>query len=125
MKGRIEMIKKSEKIEERKSADISKGKAKKVDPRAVVRDIYPGFSYDSTGQLELVNLDTELGKAAEQILISRVNVMTEQEKCEAHEKTLIVEMKKAKVDRFRHKGEYFILRPAKKSEEKLQIKHAE
>lgn len=117
------MRKASEIFEERKSATVKKDK--KPDPRAIPRDDHPGFNTDSTGQLELSGIDTPIGKCAEEILITKINIETQGEKLEALKETMMTEMKKNKVERFKHKGEYFILQPAQKSEEKLQIKHAE
>lgn len=118
------MIKRAEAAEERKSATVKKGK--RIDPRAVPRDQeHPDFVSDSTGQLELKNIDSDIGKCAETMLMTRVVIETEQEKLVSLGGTMIAEMKKAKISRFKHKGECFILQPAKKSEEKLTIKHAE
>lgn len=86
---------------------------------------HPGFIQDSTGQLELAGIDTPIGKAAEDILVSRCASTMEKEKQDVLGLTLIAEMKKAKIDRFKHKGECFILQPSKKSEEKLVIKAVE
>ena len=115
---------KTEKTEFRKSARVQRN-GKKQDPRSIPREAHPGFITDSTGQLELAGIDTPIGKLAEDILIARITIQTENEKLEVLETAMIVEMKKDKIDRFKHKGEYFILQPAKKSEEKLQIKKAE